>query len=126
MGNTQRAIEHLERSMRLDPVGPLQNVRIFGLGLAHFAEGQFEMALARFRESGLYPGSSFANAFMAACLAHLGHVEAADEAARTFRARGGLSLEEIGGTWLHEPAHLARLLDGMRLAESCETVRSSR
>jgi adenylate cyclase len=125
MGDTQRAVEHLERSMRLDPIGPLQNVRIFGLGLAHFAEGQFEEALARFRESGLYPGSSFANAFMAACLAHLGQRQAAAEAARAFRARGGLSLEELGGTWLHKPAHLALLLDGMRLAEGREPASAS-
>jgi adenylate cyclase len=117
-GDTERAIEDLERSMRLDPLGPLHNVQIFGVGLARFAQGRFEEALARFRESGLHPGSSFANAFMAACLAHLGQQKAAAEAARTFRARTRQPLEELGRTWLHDEGQLALLLDGMRMAEA--------
>jgi adenylate cyclase len=117
-GDTEGAIEHLERSMRLDPIGPLHNVQIFGVGLARFAQGRFEEALARFRESGLHPGSSFAAAFMAACLAHLGRHEAAAEAARAFRTRTKQPIEDLGRTWLHHPAHLALLLEGMRLAEA--------
>lgn len=122
-GDTERAIEDLERSMRLDPLGPLHNVQIFGVGLARFAQGRFEEALARFRESGLHPGSSFANAFMAACLAHLGQFEAAAKAAQTFRERARQPLEELGRTWLHDPDQLALFLDGMRMAETGEPAR---
>ncbi|MFQ3666862.1 MAG: TIR domain-containing protein [Sphingomonadaceae bacterium] len=116
-GDTERAIADLERSLRLDPLGPLHNVQIFGVGLARFAEGQFEEALSRFRESDLHPGSSFAAAFMAACLVHLGQLGAAAQAASVFRARTKQSIENLGRTWLHHPPHLALLLEGMRLAE---------
>ena len=121
-GDTARAIEHLQQSMRLDPIGPMHNEQIFSIGLACFSQGRFEEALSHFRASGLYPKSSFSSAFMAACLAQLGRTDEAKVALERYHARSPQPIEELGRTWLHEPMQLELFLGGIKSAASGEPV----
>ena len=120
-GDIERGLEHLGRSMRLDPIGSLHSEQIFAVGLARFAQGRFAEALTHFRESGLYPQSSFASAYMAACQAHLGKMDDAREALERYRARSSQSIDELVRTWLHDPAQRKLFLDGIAAASGSES-----
>ena len=117
-GDAELAVEHIEASLRLDPVGPMREVQIFGLGLARFAQARFDEAIALFKDSGLLPNSSFASAFGAACFGQLGRIDEAQAALACFRARAKQPLGDIARTWLHKPAHLKLFLDGIAAAEA--------
>ncbi|MGL6043757.1 MAG: tetratricopeptide repeat protein, partial [Sandaracinobacteroides sp.] len=115
-GDAALAITHIEASLRMDPLGPLRDVQIFGIGLGRFAQSRFDEAFTLFTESGLLTKSPFAIAFGAACLGQLGRTEEARAALDRYAARARQPLVEIARTWLHAPAQLQLFLDGIERA----------
>jgi TolB-like protein/class 3 adenylate cyclase len=117
-GESDLAIEHFERSMRLDPRSARRAFHLTGIGICHFFQRRFDKAAAvldtSFRELPTYPLTMW---FLAACYAHTGHVSEA----REFASRHGIN---ANGPWLTigsrfgNPEHSELLLSGLRLATS--------
>ncbi len=75
-GNPIDGIPYLERGVRLDPVTGTQYLHF--LGLAYLMSGNYETAVAHFRERVLLvPETDLTRCFLASALGHLGEVEEA-------------------------------------------------
>jgi adenylate cyclase len=117
-GESDLAIEHFERSMRLDPRSTRRAFHLTGIGVCHFFQRRFDKAAAildeSFRELPTYPLTMW---FLAACYAQTGHLSEA----REFATRHGIRAD---GPWLTigsrfgNPEHSELLLSGLRLATS--------
>jgi adenylate cyclase len=115
-GEADRAIDHFETSMRLDPRMTRRAFHLTGLGMCHFFEQRFDEAARfledSFRELPTYPLTGW---FLAACYARMGRLHEA----REFAARHGIV---PGGAWLAihrllgHAAHRDMALSGLRLA----------
>jgi adenylate cyclase len=115
-GEADRAIDHFETSMRLDPRMTRRAFHLTGLGMCHFFEQRFDEAARfledSFRELPTYPLTGW---FLAACYARMGRLHEA----REFAARHGIV---SGGAWLAihrllgHAAHRDMALSGLRLA----------
>ena len=120
-GESDRAIEHFETSMRLDPRMTRRAFHLTGLGMCHFFEGRFDEAAAfledSFRELPTYPLTGW---FLAACYAGMGRVNEA----RGFASRQGIVRN---GNWLAihrllgHAAHRDMALSGLKLATGQES-----
>jgi adenylate cyclase len=117
-GESDLAIEHFEKSMRLDPRSARRAFHLTGIGVCHFFQRRFDKAVAildeSFRELPTYPLTMW---FLAACYAQTGHVSEA----REFATRHGIRAD---GPWLTigsrfgNAEHSELLLSGLRLATS--------
>jgi predicted Zn-dependent protease len=78
-GQCDRAIEHLETSLRLDPRAIHAHQRT-GIGRAHFFAGRFDEAVANLtRAAQELPSYVTPYRFLAACYAHMGRLAEAHE-----------------------------------------------
>nr|WP_275944970.1 adenylate/guanylate cyclase domain-containing protein [Bradyrhizobium sp. dw_411] len=117
-GESDLAIEHFEKSMRLDPRSTRRAFHLTGIGVCHFFQRRFDKAAAildeSFRELPTYPLTMW---FLAACYAQTGRLNEA----REFASRNGIRAD---GPWLTigsrfgNPAHSEMLLSSLRLATS--------
>jgi TolB-like protein/class 3 adenylate cyclase len=115
-GESDLAIEHFEKSMRLDPRSTRRAFHLTGIGICHFFQRRFDKAAAvldaSFRELPTYPLTMW---FLAACYAQTGRLSEA----REFADRQGIG---ANGPWLTigsrfgNPEHSELLLSGLRLA----------
>jgi adenylate cyclase len=115
-GESDLAIEHFEKSMRLDPRSTRRAFHLTGVGICHFFQRRFDKAAAvletSFRELPTYPLTMW---FLAACYAQTGRLSEA----RDFASRQGI---RANGPWLTigsrfgNPDHSELLLSGLRLA----------
>jgi adenylate cyclase len=75
-GDPMAAIPYIEQAVRLDPIAGTQHLHF--LGLAYLLAGNYETAVAHFRERILLvPETDLTRAFLASALGHLGDVEQA-------------------------------------------------
>ena len=117
-GESDLAIEHFEKSMRLDPRSTRRAFHLTGIGVCHFFQRRFDKAAAildeSFRELPTYPLTMW---FLAACYAQTGRLNEA----REFASLNGIRAD---GPWLTigsrfgNPEHSEMLLSGLRLATS--------
>jgi TolB-like protein len=120
LGEADLAVDHLEQSLRLDPMGPDRTAQVLTLGSALFAQRRFTEALPRFREAVQRtednPGCLLA---LTATLAHLRQAAAAKEALARYRARSDLAAGDFLRLWSAtlSPEHLALFAEGLALAE---------
>jgi adenylate cyclase len=115
-GELAVAIEHLEKSMRLDPRAARRAFHLTPLGICRLFQRRFDEAAAlleaSFHELPTYPTTIW---FLAACYAQMGRI--AD--ARDFAARLGIRPE---GPWVRSglifrnPEHREFLFSGLRIA----------
>ena len=77
VGDLDRAAEDLESSLRLDPVGYERMANVMFLSMARFQQHRFEEALALAGDVLQRADNATALAVKAACLGHLGRIEAA-------------------------------------------------
>jgi TolB-like protein/Tfp pilus assembly protein PilF len=118
-GDADVAVEHLERSLRLDPMGPDRTSQVLTLASAHFSQRRFEDALPHFKEAAQRseesPGAYLA---LAANYGHLGQAAAAAEALARFQALSDLTDEAFLQLWSATitPDHLALFAEGLALA----------
>jgi len=121
LGEPELAFEHVQTSMRLDPLSPDRSFQLTNLGLARLAQGRFGEAAALFSESSQIRATvAFNHACIAACCGHLGQSSAARKALERFRASSRESVDDLAARLFHSPDHRRLFLDGIALAEGRE------
>jgi len=116
-GETDRALEHLETSIRLDPLGPARLSQLSNTALARFQQGRFSEAAAISKQFIQRTDAPGGYACLAASYGYLGQTEAALEALNGYRARSPQPIEVFACSIFHDPAHSKLFLDGIALAE---------
>jgi len=119
-GEAVRAQEHLETSMRLDPLSAMRAVQLGLLGGALFAQGRYAEALAPLTQGIQISDttSPIGYATLAACYGFLGQAERAAEALKRARALTNLPLPELVANLVREQQFRAHFVEGLRLAEA--------
>jgi adenylate cyclase len=113
-GELDRAIEHAETSLRLDPVGPDRSEKLFLVGIARFQQGRFGEAAPLLKEHAQQTGSPLALTLLAAAYGHLGQPREALEVLKRRTSRPGTGFGPRPG---HED--LRRLAkEGLALAKA--------
>jgi adenylate cyclase len=119
-GDADLAIEHVETSMRLDPLGPDRLLQISHMGNARFAQRRFGEALTCYKEFvQQQPENHLAQLAVAATYAHLGQLGAAREALEVYRTLTSAPASEALRRWStsQTPEVLKLFLDGIAVAE---------
>jgi adenylate cyclase len=117
-GDADRAVEHFEMSMRLDPCSSDRGYQLSGIALARFGQGRYTEAAALLKESlQLQPTVSINQALLAACYGHLGDNDAARAAIASYHALSSRDLRERV-TLFRTPEHRKAYLDGIDLARA--------
>jgi len=107
------AAERLEHCLSLDPLSPRVALTLTGLGVARLGQRRLEDAIALFRQSAqVLPGYSTNYLWLATCHSQLRQYAEAHEAAATFQATSGITVQAFadrvgGGDWMK--SRLARL-----------------
>jgi len=115
-GDADRAVEHFEMSMRLDPCSSDRGYQLSGIALARFGQGRYAEAAALLRESlQLQPTVSINQALLAACYGHMGEADAARASIASYRALSSRELHDRV-TLFRRPEHRKAYLDGIDLA----------
>ena len=119
LGNPEDGLTAFERSARLSPMDPFAfNVHL-GMGLANFAAGRPQQAIAwAQRAMAERPGLTWPHRDLAVYFAHHGDLASAADARERFqRSHPEVSVASIGdGLRFMYPSLLARYLQGLRLA----------
>jgi TolB-like protein len=113
-GQPDKAIEHVETSLRLSPRART-GTSLAVLGGAHFLSGRFEQAVPKLllaiQEDPSFPQSY---RYLAACYAHIGRLDDAREVAARLRAITAVVIPDAG--FLRNTEHRELFLSGLRLA----------
>lgn len=116
MDRFDEAIDSLEAAFRFNPAGRSAGSG-FSLGLAHHVLGQYAQALAVADATlARYPQASFVHALRAATLSHMGHPDAARNAAAELRRFDPFFRVDDFGNRFVDSKHQARLQAGLRAA----------
>jgi TolB-like protein len=116
VGSPNVAIEHLERSLRLNPLGSIGGTML-AIGIAHFFARRLDQARAMLlRSLQQYPEWVPTNRFLAACYAHLGELDEARMMIKRLRTLTPVVLPNADH-W-RDPEQREFYLSGLRLAMS--------
>ena len=114
-GEPENAIEHLNIALRLNPRGP-RPMHTLGIGVARFFLGEYTEALPMLQASLTeLPNFGETYRFLAATLAHLGHLDQAHDLIAKLRQIRPAMVARDASAW-RNPAHRELLLSGLRLA----------
>src|SRR5262249_17891757 len=114
-GQTDLAIEHLEKSLRLSPHDRMAPRTLTLIAYAHFFAHRFDQALPMLLVSlEEYPTWAGPYRFLAACYAHMGRLSEAQETVRRLRAITTVVMYDV--THWRKVEHRELLLSGLRLA----------
>jgi len=119
-GDPDLAIEHIETSMRLDPLGPDRLLQITYLGNARFAQRRFGEALTCFKDlAQQQPENPLGHLGLAALNGHLGDKVAAREALDQLGQLTADRPADLVQRWssTSTPDHMKLWLDGIAMAE---------
>jgi TolB-like protein/class 3 adenylate cyclase len=115
-GNLDLGIEHIERSMRLNPRARM-GLPLTVIGIAHFFDCKFDLASPKFLAAiQEWPSYLTPYRFLAACYAHMGRLVEARELIAKLRAMNAEAEPRIGHWRKRE--HQELLLSGLRIAAS--------
>jgi adenylate cyclase len=119
-GQPVRAQEHLETSMRLDPLSSTRQVQLGLLGGALFAQGRYAEALGPLTQSIQISENTQPIGFatLAACYGYLGQADRGAAALKRARALTSLPLTELVANMVREERIRAHFVEGLRLAEA--------
>jgi adenylate cyclase len=112
-----RAAEHLETSMRLNPIGPGRSGAMLFLAMARFQQKRFDEAVALANEIYRHFENPTGCAILAASYGHLGRGAAAREALAHYKRLSPQTLETYARSVWQREHHLKLFLDGIALAE---------
>jgi adenylate cyclase len=113
-GDLDLGIEHLERSIRLDPRANMA-VPLSIIGVAHFFAQRFDLAIPKLLAATQHmPSYRTPYRFLTACYAHLGQLAEAREILARLRGMSAGSEPRVAH-W-RKPEHQELLLSGLRLA----------
>jgi TolB-like protein len=118
-GETDAAIEHVARAVRLSPLDPEMFRMQAGMALAHFFAGRFDAAAAWAEKAvGNLPSFLAAVGLLAASHALAGRMDRATQAMQRLRTLDPMFRVSTLADWLpiQRPQDLARLAEGLRLA----------
>ena len=122
VGDLDRAAEDLESSLRLDPVGYERMANVMFLSMARFQQHRFEEALALAGDVLQRADNATALAVKAACLGHLGRIEAARTALQGYASAARHPIELYARKVWRGPGHLQLFMQGIALAGSPDGV----
>jgi adenylate cyclase len=114
MGEPDRAAEHLETAMRLDPISEINGFYRMYLATARFQQGRLDEALALFRTTSMRIPVSYA--VLAAIHGHRGETGPAQDALRQFDQLEAGPIETIAEIWFPRPQHRKPFQEGIALA----------
>lgn len=114
-GQPDIAAEHLETSMRLDPISASANAysRMY-LASARFQQGRFDEAMTLFETTSLRLPVSYI--ILAALYGYLGRPEQAREALSSFENASEVSVEDFARIWFWRPSYRKLLMNGLAFA----------
>ncbi len=113
-GDADRAIDHVETSLRLSPRDRLGG-HFHVLGVAHFFKKRFDEAEAKlllWMQD--HPGHPNSHRFLAACYAYMGRLDEARAVVERLRRITGEVTTDA--SWFHNPEQRELLIAGLRLA----------
>jgi adenylate cyclase len=116
-GDADLASEHLECSIRLDPIGATRPTRMGLLAQARYFQGRYAEAVALSKEFVQQTDSAAGYAFLAAGHGRLGQREAAHAALERYRALSPMPIEFLARAVLRDPTYVGLFLDGIAMAE---------
>jgi adenylate cyclase len=115
-GEADLAIDHFEKSLRLDPRATRLAFHLTGIGICHFFRRRFDQAAAvletSLHELPSYPTTS---RFLISCYAHLGRLAEARELVARHEVRSGERWLK-GGALFRDDDQRALLFDGLNRA----------
>jgi tetratricopeptide (TPR) repeat protein len=117
-GDAEAAIEHIERAMRLDPIGMDRPGQLFIRAAARFEQGRFSDVITLSREMAQHLDENPApHAFLAASYGHLGEIRRTNEALSRFAALTPQPIDAWALGFVPNRARLKLFLQGIALAE---------
>jgi TolB-like protein len=116
IGDTDVAADHLERAMRLDPIGPDLPNQIGLLSWARFQQRRFEEAVTLGKEFVRLKRHPRGYAFLAAALGHLGEKAAARDALQSYDACAGQSIEQFAASFILDAENRTLFFTGISAA----------
>ena len=116
-GDADLASEHLECSMRLDPIGATRATRMGLLAQARYFQGRYAEAAALSKEFLQQTESAAGYGFLAASQARLGQTEAAAAALERYTSLSPAPIEFLARAVLRDPSYVALFLEGIDLAK---------
>ena len=116
-GETDLGIEHLETSMRLDPLGPDRTMKMVLMSWARLQQGRFGESVALSKEVVQQSDNPGPYAMLAASYGHMGQAAAGREALARYRTLTPRPIADFGRSISHDPAHLKLFLAGIALAQ---------
>jgi TolB-like protein/Tfp pilus assembly protein PilF len=116
-GDADLASEHLECSIRLDPIGATRPTRMGLLAQARYFQGRFAEAVALSKEFVQQTESAAGYAFLAAGHGRLGQRDAAQAALERYRVLSPMPIEFLARAVLRDPTYVDLFLEGIGLAE---------
>jgi tetratricopeptide (TPR) repeat protein len=116
-GETDRAVEQLETSMRLDPLGPNRPRQLVCLGGARFAQGRYSDAVTLLKEAVHQWEIPGALVMLAAAYAHLGDFGAARATLDRCSVISPMTLDVLARSVMRAQGPLEQLLDVIALTE---------
>ncbi len=115
LGQTDAAVESLERALRIDP--ELNAIDRFALSLAYYLKRRYDAAIEQAQLNLRNSESAFFNSMiLAASAGQLGRSEDAARAVREMRTRDPTFDVDVIGSKLRNPEHLKHLREGLTKA----------
>jgi len=116
VGDLALAVEHIETSLRLDPITVQRPARASFIGMMRLRQGRFAEAVAILRDALQTVENPGAYAALASAHAHLGEIGAAREALARYHAATPAPIEDYVRFSMVDPAQQKLFLDGIALA----------
>ena len=111
LGDPDVAVEHVETSIRLDPLSPDRWLQLGFLGRARFHQGRYAEAVAPLKEASQLSDAPFLLPYLAATYGYLGQAGAAREVLARYRALSPQPIAIMVGAVV-----LNQVLEGIALA----------
>jgi adenylate cyclase len=119
-GEPEKALDHARISMRLDPRSLFEGgYQLHVVGLAEFELGRFADAARSLRDAvHLLPAFAANRAFLGACYAHLGDLDAARKELAAYAELMSVPLRDLAYWTFRKREHRQLFLDGLKLVQA--------
>jgi TolB-like protein len=114
------AVEHLETSIRLNPMGPDRSGAMLFMAMARFQQHRFDDAVALANELFQHFENPTGCAILAASYGHMGQPALAAAALADYRRLSPQSIDTFAESVWRQAVHLKLFTDGMALAQAAD------
>lgn len=116
-GDTATGVDHLQTSMRMDPMTTFRAIQLCWMGTARVQERRFHEAITLLRQaSTLLPDYPWTYPALAAACGHVGEAQGGREAISRFQTLQAATVEEWLSYTLRSPDHRELFLQGVALS----------